>query len=161
MPSDKTRKLRSQEWWTGGDYYSFSRKAWLRSEGYTRDVFENRPVIGICNSWSELNNCNAHLRTVAEAVKRGVWRAGGFPLEFPTISLGEMFLKPTSMLFRNLMSMDVEEMITFFNISGCMYYVDEEGRHTGFEDVFTKIDMCRKHYEACGLGADYVNRFVR
>ena len=56
---------------------------------------------------------------------------------------------------------DVEEMITFFNISGCMYYVDEEGRHTGFEDVFTKIDMCRKHYEACGLGTDYVNRFVR
>lgn len=118
MPSDKTRKLRSQEWWTGGDYYSFSRKAWLRSEGYTRDVFENRPVIGICNSWSELNNCNAHLRTVAEAVKRGVWRAGGFPLEFPTISLGEMFLKPTSMLFRNLMSMDVEEMITANPLDG-------------------------------------------
>ena len=80
--------------------------------------FENRPVIGICNSWSELNNCNAHLRIVAEAVKRGVWRAGGFPLEFPTISLGEMFMKPTSMLYRNLMSMDVEESIRANPIDG-------------------------------------------
>ena len=80
--------------------------------------FENRPVIGICNSWSELNNCNAHLRTVAEAVKRGVWRAGGFPLEFPTISLGEMFMKPTSMLYRNLMSMDVEESIRANPVDG-------------------------------------------
>jgi L-arabonate dehydrase len=112
------RELRSQSWWNGKEYYNFSRRAWLRSEGFTADVFENRPVIGICNSWSELNNCNAHLRTVAEAVKRGVWRAGGFPLEFPTISLGEMFMKPTSMLFRNLMSMDVEESIRANPIDG-------------------------------------------
>jgi L-arabonate dehydrase len=112
------RDLRSQQWWSGKEYYNFSRRAWLRSEGYTADVFQNRPVIGICNSWSELNNCNAHLRTVAEAVKRGVWRAGGFPLEFPTISLGEMFMKPTSMLFRNLMSMDVEESIRANPIDG-------------------------------------------
>ena len=103
--------LRSQTWWNGKEYYNFSRRAWLRSEGFTADVFDNKPVIGICNSWSELNNCNAHLKQVAEAVKRGVWRAGGFPLEFPTISLGEMFMKPTAMLFRNLMSMDVEECI--------------------------------------------------
>jgi L-arabonate dehydrase len=112
------RDLRSRQWWSGKEYYNFSRRAWLRSEGYTADVFQNRPVIGICNSWSELNNCNAHLRTVAEAVKRGVWRAGGFPLEFPTISLGEMFMKPTSMLFRNLMSMDVEESIRANPIDG-------------------------------------------
>jgi len=112
------RSLRSQQWWSGKEYYNFSRRAWLRSEGFTADVFENRPVIGICNSWSELNNCNAHLRSVAEAVKRGVWRAGGFPLEFPTISLGEMFMKPTSMLFRNLMSMDVEESIRANPIDG-------------------------------------------
>src|SRR6266702_2342582 len=77
------RSLRSQQWFSGKEYYNFARRAWLRSEGFTADVFENRPVIGICNSWSELNNCNAHLRGVAEAVKRGVWRAGGFPLEFP------------------------------------------------------------------------------
>jgi dihydroxy-acid dehydratase len=112
------RNLRSKEWWSGKEYYNFSRRAWLRSEGFTADVFQNRPVIGICNSWSELNNCNAHLRTVAEAVKRGVWRAGGFPLEFPTISLGEMFMKPTSMLYRNLMSMDVEESIRANPVDG-------------------------------------------
>ena len=80
--------------------------------------FEDKPVIGICNSWSELNNCNAHLRTVAEAVKRGVWAAGGFPLEFPTISLGEMFMRPTTMLYRNLMAMDVEESIRANPIDG-------------------------------------------
>ncbi len=111
MPSDEARKLRSRQWFSGPDYYSFARRAWLRSEGFNHDVFEGKPVIGICNSWSELNNCNLHLREVAEAVKRGVWAAGGFPVEFPTISLGEMFLKPTSMLLRNLMAMDVEEMI--------------------------------------------------
>ena len=115
---DKT-KLRSQEWWGGNkEYYSFARRAWLRSEGLSRDVFDGRPVIGICNSWSELNNCNAHLRTVAEAVKRGVWQAGGLPLEFPTISLGEMFMRPTTMMYRNLMAMDVEESIRANPIDG-------------------------------------------
>src|SRR5271157_3615891 len=113
-------KLRSQEWWgqSNPDYYSFARRAWLRSEGFNRDVFDGRPVIGICNSWSELNNCNIHLRTVAEAVKRGVWAAGGLPLEFPTISLGEMFMRPTTMLYRNLMAMDVEESIRANPIDG-------------------------------------------
>ncbi len=113
-------KLRSQEWWgrSNSDYQSFGRRAWLRSEGFNRDVFDGRPVIGICNSWSELNNCNVHLRTVAEAVKRGVWAAGGLPLEFPTISLGEMFMRPTTMLYRNLMAMDVEESIRANPIDG-------------------------------------------
>ncbi len=105
------RKLRSQEWWSGSDYYSHVRRTWLQSEGFSPDVFDGKPVVGICNSWSELNNCNAHLRQVAEAVKRGVWVAGGFPLEFPTISLGEVFIRPTSMMYRNLMAMDVEECI--------------------------------------------------
>ncbi len=104
-------KLRSQSWFEGPEYYAFSRRAWLRSEGFSRRIFDGRPIVGIANSWSELNNCNAHLRQVAEAVKRGVWAAGGVPLEFPTISLGEMFMKPTAMLFRNLMAMDVEECI--------------------------------------------------
>jgi L-arabonate dehydrase len=112
------RKLRSQEWWNQPDYYSFARRAWLRSEGFNHDVFDGRPVIGICNSWSELNNCNIHLRAVAEAVKHGVWAAGGLPLEFPTISLGEMFMRPTAMLFRNLMAMDVEESIRANPIDG-------------------------------------------
>src|SRR5882762_3367782 len=113
-----SRDLRSRQWWSGKEYYNFSRRAWLRSEGYTADVFDNRPVIGICNSWSELNNCNAHLRTVAEAVKRGVWAAGGVPLEFPTISLGEVYMKPTTMLYRNLMAMDVEECIRAYPMDG-------------------------------------------
>ena len=104
-------KLRSSEWFQTPEYYGFARRAWLRSEGFPADIFSGKPVIGICNSWSELNNCNAHLRQVAEAVKRGVWIAGGVPLEFPTISLGEMFMRPTTMLFRNLMAMDVEECI--------------------------------------------------
>ena len=112
------RKLRSQEWWSQPNYESFVRRAWMRSEGFTSEVFQNKPVIGICNSWSELNNCNAHLRTVAEAVKRGVWAAGGFPLEFPTISLGEVFMRPTTMLYRNLMAMDVEESIRANPIDG-------------------------------------------
>ncbi|MCS7025699.1 MAG: dihydroxy-acid dehydratase [Bryobacteraceae bacterium] len=105
------KKLRSAAWFDTPEYYGFSRKAWLRSEGLGSHIFHGKPVIGICNSWSELNNCNLHLRQVAEAVKRGVWVGGGVPLEFPTISLGEMFLRPTSMLLRNLMAMDVEESI--------------------------------------------------
>lgn len=110
MPA-KSGKLRSQEWFQDPGYYGFARRAWLRAEGFGPGIFQGKPVIGIANSWSELNNCNAHLRQTAEAVKRGVWQAGGLPLEFPTISLGEVFLRPTAMLYRNLMAMDVEEMI--------------------------------------------------
>jgi L-arabonate dehydrase len=106
-----SRLLRSQQWFRGPDYYNFARRTYIRAQGFNADVFEGKPVIGICNSWSELNNCNLGLREVAEAVKRGVWAAGGFPLEFPTISLGETFMRPTTMLFRNLMAMDVEESI--------------------------------------------------
>ena len=105
------KNKRSGQWFQSPGYYGFSRRAWLRSEGFPADVFEGKPVVGICNSWSELNNCNAHLREVAVAVKRGVLAAGGVPLEFPTISLGEMFMAPTTMMFRNLMAMDVEESI--------------------------------------------------
>ncbi len=105
------KNKRSREWFQAPEYYGFGRRAWLRSEGFPADVFDGKPVIGICNSWSELNNCNAHLRDVATAVKRGVWAAGGVPLEFPTISLGEMFMRPTTMMYRNLMAMDVEESI--------------------------------------------------
>ena len=86
-------------------------RAFLMGEGYSSADMDGRPIIGICNSWSELNNCNFHLHDVAEAVKRGVWQAGGLPLEFPVISLGETFIHPTTMMFRNLMAMDVEEMI--------------------------------------------------
>src|SRR5713101_3952164 len=118
MSTKNGRKLRSQEWWGQPNYESFTRRAWMRSEGFSSDFFQNKPVIGICNSWSEFNNCNAHLRTVAEAVKRGVLAAGGFPLEFPTISLGEVYMKPTTMLYRNLMAMDVEECICAYPMDG-------------------------------------------
>ena len=104
-------KLRSQEWFGRKDKLGLIHRSWMRAEGFPGSVFDGKPVIGICNSWSELVNCNAHLRQVAEAVKRGVWTAGGFPLEFPTISLGEPFMRPSTMMFRNLMAMDVEESI--------------------------------------------------
>jgi dihydroxy-acid dehydratase len=118
-------ELRSRNWFGRQDLDGFVHRSWLKTEGFSDLVFDGRPVIGIANSWSELTNCNAHLRQVAEAVKRGVWSAGGFPLEFPTISLGEILMKPTTMLFRNLMSMDVEECIRAYPLdavvllSGC------------------------------------------
>ncbi len=90
----------------------------MKNQGFPADVFDGRPVIGICNTWSELTPCNAHLRQVADRVKRGVWEAGGFPLEFPVMSLGETNLRPTAMLFRNLASMDVEESIRGNPIDG-------------------------------------------
>ncbi len=105
------KNKRSSEWFQAPGYHGMARRAWLRSEGFPADVFDGKPVVGICNSWSELTNCNIHLRDVAAAVKRGVIAAGGVPLEFPTISLGEMFMQPTTMMYRNLMAMDVEESI--------------------------------------------------
>ncbi|MEA2787511.1 MAG: L-arabonate dehydrase [Candidatus Eremiobacteraeota bacterium] len=111
-------KLRSTEWFGKEDRDGFLHRSWMRAEGFAPDVFDGRPVIGICNSWSELTSCNVHLRRVAESVKRGVWEAGGWPLEFPTISLGETYMRPTTMLFRNLMSMDVEESIRANPIDG-------------------------------------------
>jgi L-arabonate dehydrase len=114
----KTNGLRSHGWFGKADRDGFIHRSWMRSEGFAPDVFDGRPVIGICNSWSELTSCNVHLRRVAESVKRGVWEAGGWPLEFPTISLGETYMRPTTMLFRNLMAMDVEETIRANPIDG-------------------------------------------
>ena len=107
----KKKKLRSQEWFGGNDKMGFVHRSWLRNQGYPDDYFNGRPVIGICNTWSELTPCNGHLREFAEVVKRGVLEAGGVPFEFPVMSLGETIMKPTTMLFRNLASMDVEESI--------------------------------------------------
>ena len=107
----KPVKLRSQEWFGGKDKMGFVHRSWLRNQGYPNDYFEGKPIIGICNTWSELTPCNGHFREVAEIVKRGVLEAGGVPFEFPVMSLGETIMRPTSMLFRNLASMDVEESI--------------------------------------------------
>lgn len=113
-----TRKLRSSEWFGKTDRDGFIHRSWMKNQGLPHHLFDGRPVIGICNSWSELTPCNAHLRRVAEAVKRGVYEAGGFPAEFPTMSLGETLVRPTTMLFRNLMSMDVEESIRANPVDG-------------------------------------------
>ena len=105
------KKLRSQDWFGGNDKMGFVHRSWLRNQGYPDDYFRGKPVIGICNTWSELTPCNGHLRDLAEFVKKGVLEAGGFPMEFPVMSLGETVMRPTTMLFRNLASMDVEESI--------------------------------------------------
>jgi L-arabonate dehydrase len=105
------KKLRSQEWFGKKGKDGFIYRAWMKNQGIPSDEFKDKPVIGICNTWSELTPCNAHFRELAESVKRGVIEAGGFPLEFPVMSLGETLMKPTAMLYRNLVSMDVEESI--------------------------------------------------
>jgi dihydroxy-acid dehydratase len=120
-----TPPLRSRNWFGPRTLDGLMNRGYLKAEGFSDLVFDGRPVIGIANSWSELNNCNAHLRQLADAVKRGVWSAGGFPLEFPVMSLGEILMRPTTMLFRNLMAMEVEEQIRAYPLdavvllSGC------------------------------------------
>ena len=112
------KKLRSYDWFGKSDKMGFVHRSWMRNQGYPDDYFTGRPVIGICNTWSELTPCNGHLRDFAEIVKRGVVEAGGFPVEFPVTSLGETLMRPTTMLFRNLASMDVEETIRANPIDG-------------------------------------------
>ena len=115
-PSDISTRSKLT-WYGDADFSTFMRRAFAKGMGLTDEDLQ-KPFIGICNSWSELNHCNSHLREVAAAVKRGVLQAGGIPLEFPTISLGEIFISPTSMLYRNLMAMDTEEMIRAQPIEG-------------------------------------------
>jgi L-arabonate dehydrase len=117
--------LRSAGWFAGDGLNPVIHRAWMRSQGHSSDMFDGRPVVGIANSWSETTPCNGHLRDLAEHVKRGVLRAGGFPLEFPVMSLGEALMKPTTMLYRNLVAMEVEESIrslpfdSVVTLSGC------------------------------------------
>src|SRR5437588_8837599 len=112
------KQFRSAAWFGRTDKDGFIHRSWMRNQGFPGDVFGGRPVIGICNTWSELTPCNAHLRDLAERVKRGVWEAGGLPLEFPVMSTGETLMRPTTMLFRNLVSMDVEESLRANPIDG-------------------------------------------
>ncbi len=112
------RTLRSRSWFGGHDKDGFLHRSWMKNQGLPSDLFDGRPVIGICNTFSELTPCNAHFRPLAEKVKRGVYEAGGFPVEFPVMSLGESNLRPTAMLFRNLASMDVEESIRANPVDG-------------------------------------------
>ena len=114
----KPEDLRSQKWFGRQDRDGFAYRSWVKGKGVPHDQFDGRPVIGICNTFSELTPCNSHFRTLAEQVKIGVYEAGGFPLEFPVMSLGETLLRPTAMLYRNLASMDVEESIRGNPIDG-------------------------------------------
>ncbi|MEO0473258.1 MAG: IlvD/Edd family dehydratase [Bacteroidota bacterium] len=107
----KDKTLRSAAWFSKKDKMGFIYRSWMRNQGIPDEAFDGKPIIGICNTWSELTPCNAHFRDLAEYVKRGVREAGGFPLEFPVTSLGETLMRPTAMLFRNLASMDTEESI--------------------------------------------------
>ncbi|MEM7654676.1 MAG: IlvD/Edd family dehydratase [Bacteroidota bacterium] len=111
-------KFRSSEWFGKTDKMGFIYRSWMKNQGMPEHEFDGRPVIGICNTWSELTPCNAHFRELAESVKRGVLEAGGFPVEFPVTSLGETLMRPTAMLFRNLASMDTEETIRANPIDG-------------------------------------------
>ncbi|WP_170394972.1 IlvD/Edd family dehydratase [Ruegeria arenilitoris] len=113
-----TKKRRSQHWYGKLDKDGFIHRSWMKNQGFPDHAFDGRPIIGICNTWSELTPCNSGLRDLAEGVKRGVWEAGGFPVEFPVMSLGETQMKPTAMLFRNLLAMDVEESIRAYGIDG-------------------------------------------
>ncbi|GAB3764074.1 L-arabinonate dehydratase [Ramlibacter monticola] len=118
MKRKKPEELRSQQWFGRQDRDGFAYRSWVKGKGVPHDQFDGRPVIGICNTFSELTPCNSHFRTLAEQVKIGVYEAGGFPLEFPVMSLGETLLRPTAMLYRNLASMDVEESIRGNPIDG-------------------------------------------
>jgi dihydroxy-acid dehydratase len=117
------KPLRSQAWFGRDGRDGFIYRSWVKNRGVPNDQFDGRPVIGICNTWSELTPCNTHFRTLAEHVRAGVLEAGGFPLEFPVMSLGETLLRPTAMMFRNLVSMDVEESIRANPIDGVILLV--------------------------------------
>ncbi len=112
------KQRRNRAWYGKLDRDGFIHRSWMKNQGFPDHVFDGRPIIGICNTWSELTPCNSGLRDLAEGVKRGVWEAGGFPVEFPVTSLGETQMKPTAMLFRNLLAMDVEECIRAYGMDG-------------------------------------------
>ena len=110
-PTGRKGKLRSTEWFGRSDRDALTHRSWMKNQGIPHDQFDGRPVIGICNTWSQVTPCNAHFRELAAHVRDGVLDAGGFPLEFPVMSLGETLMRPTTMLFRNQAAMDVEESI--------------------------------------------------
>lgn len=138
--SNVKKQRRSTGWFSGTDRNTFIHRSWMKNQGHPDHVFDGRPIIGICNTFSDLTPCNAHFRELAEHVKHGVYEAGGFPLEFPVMSLGETQLRPTAMLFRNLASMDVEESIRGNPIDGVVLLVG-----------------CDKTTPACVMGAASVD----
>jgi len=122
-PAQWPRKLRSTEWFSGTTRDNIYHRSWMKNQGLPADLFDGRPVIGICNTWSELTPCNAHLRDLAQRVKHGIYEAGGLPLEFPVFSASESALRPTAMMFRNLAAMDVEEALRGTPLDGVVLMV--------------------------------------
>ncbi|SFH63408.1 L-arabinonate dehydratase [Albimonas pacifica] len=122
-PAPWPRKLRSQEWYGGDSRDHIYHRSWMKNQGLPADLFDGRPVIGICNTWSELTPCNAHLRDLAQRVKNGIYEAGGLPLEFPVFSPGESSLRPSAMMYRNLAAMDVEEALRANPLDGVVLMV--------------------------------------
>lgn len=118
MTTKKPEDLRSRRWFGAKDVRSFGHRSRIKQVGFTEDDYAGKPVIAILNTWSDLNPCHAHLRLRADEVKRGVWQAGGFPVELPAMSLGETFMKPTTMLYRNFLAMEVEELLRSNPIDG-------------------------------------------
>src|SRR5580698_2383315 len=114
----KVEELRSYSWFGRPNRSGFEYRARLKQIGYRRDDFLGKPVIAILNTWSEINPCHYHLRERAEAVKRGVWQAGGFPVEIPAMPITEIYMKPSPMLYRNLLAMEVEELLRSMPIDG-------------------------------------------
>lgn len=120
MPKDDKRPFRSARWYEANDLRSFGHRSRTLQMGLRREEFMRKPVIGIINTWSDLNPCHMHLRTRAEEVKRGVWLAGGYPVELPAMSLGEVFMRPTTMLYRNLLAIETEELLRSNPIDGAV-----------------------------------------
>ena len=119
MSGRKTpESLRSHRWFGAEDLRAFGHRSRALQMGYERQDFLGKPVIAIINTWSDINPCHAHFRTRAEEVKRGVWQAGGFPLELPALSLAETYVKPTTMPYRNFLAMEVEELLRSHPIDG-------------------------------------------
>ena len=116
----RPEELRSQRWFAPNDLRSFGHRSRLKGMGFAEADYRNKPVIAILNTWSDLNTCHSHFRERAEQVKRGVWQAGGFPVEVPVMSLGEMFMKPTTMLYRNLLAMETEEVLRCHPVDGAV-----------------------------------------
>src|SRR5712671_1624525 len=119
-PKKRPEELRSHRWYGVGDRKTFDHRSRTAQMGYDKSDYAGKPVIAIINTWSDINPCHAHFRTRAEEVKRGVWQAGGFPIEMPAIALAEPFQKPSTMMYRNLLAMETEELLRSYPADGCV-----------------------------------------
>ena len=120
MAKKTPEQLRSFRWFGAKDLRSFGHRSRTLQMGYSRQDYEGKPIIAVINTWSDINPCHSHFRTRAEEIKRGIWQAGGFPVEMPALSLSEPFQKPTTMLYRNFLAMETEELLRSYPADGCV-----------------------------------------